>query len=126
MRVARRREPTWARTALVAVAMLSGCGQTGPFQYVPVQGTIAYEDGGVIPAAGILLHFKSEDAQPVDGMMPRPAQAQVDDKGVFTCATSYKYGDGLIPGKHKVAIYYATDAKGRLLVPKEYTHLGTT
>ena len=47
-------------------------------------------------------------------------------EGVFTCATSYKYGDGLIPGKHKVALQYATDANGKLLIPKEYASLATT
>jgi hypothetical protein len=59
-------------------------------------------------------------------MHPRPGMASVDTQGVFERATSLKYGDGLIPGKHKVAIFYATDAKGKYLVPKEYTHLSTT
>jgi hypothetical protein len=111
---------------MLAAALCAGCGSGEPFDYVPVQGKLTYEDGQLIPAAGIVLQFETQDAKPVNGMHPRPAQASVDAQGVFTQATSHKFGDGLIPGKHKVAIYYATDAKGRLLVPKEYTHLGTT
>ena len=34
--------------------------------------------------------------------------------------TSYKYGDGLVPGKHRVSIHYAVDAKGVPLVPVDY------
>ena len=111
---------------LAWLALGVGCGSNEPFEYIPVHGKLTYEDGAPIPAGGILLQFEALDAKPVDGMHPRPAQAGVDANGVFAQATSHKYGDGLIPGKHKVAIYYATDAKGKLLVPKEYTHLGTT
>jgi hypothetical protein len=112
----------------LALVLLScaGCGDKGPFQYMPVQGKLTYEDGSPIPAVGIMLQFESLDAKPVGEMHPRPAMASVDSNGVFTCATSLKYADGLIPGRHKVALHYATDAKGKLLVPKPYTHLGTT
>jgi hypothetical protein len=40
--------------------------------------------------------------------------------------TSYKYGDGLVPGRHKVAIEQVKDKNGRLLVPKELTNVATT
>ena len=111
---------------MASAHVLCGCGAREPFDYIPVQGKLTYDDGQPIPAAGIVLQFAAQDAKPVNGMHPRPAQASVDAQGIFTQATSHKFGDGLIPGKHKVAIYYATDAKGRLLVSKEYTHLGTT
>jgi len=114
-------------TACLAwLALGVGCGSNEPFDYIPVHGKLTFEDGSPIPASGIVLQFQALDAEPVNGMHPRPAQASVDAQGVFTQATSHKYGDGLIPGKHKVAIYYATDAKGKLLVSKEYTHLGNT
>lgn len=93
---------------------------------MPVQGKVTYEDGAPIPAAGIQLQFHSLDAKPVGDMHPRPASASVDSNGEFKLATSLKYGDGLIPGRHKVALQYATDAKGKLLIPQEYAHLGTT
>lgn len=112
--------------AAVALAGAGGCGDEGPFDYMPVHGKVTYEDGAPIPAAGIMLQFQSQDAQPVGDMHPRPATASVGADGSFANATSLKYGDGLIPGKHKVALQYATDAQGKLLVPREYAHLGTT
>jgi hypothetical protein len=108
------------------VVPCAGCGDGGPFQYIPVHGKLTYEDGQPLPAGGVVLQFLSQDAQPVDGMHPRPGSADVDAQGVFTAATSLKYGDGLIPGKHKVALFYATDKSGKLLVPREYTSFATT
>lgn len=111
----------------VAVVLLSaGCGDSGPFEYIPVQGKVTFEDGTPIPAGGMMLQFQSLDAKPVGDMHPRPASASVDASGEFKLATSLKYGDGLIPGRHKVALQYATDAKGKLLIPPDYAHLGTT
>lgn len=110
----------------LGIIVLAGCGSGGPFEYIPVRGKVSFEDGAVIPAGGILLQFKSIDAKPVGELMPRPAQAQVDAEGVFTCATSHKYGDGLVPGKHKVALQFATDATGKLLIPQDYASLATT
>lgn len=112
--------------AIFVVASYIGCGSGSPFEYVPVQGKVTYEDGSPIPAHGLVLQFITMDVGTQGQAHPRPGAADLDDKGSFTCATSYKYGDGLVPGKHKVAIYYATDAKGKLLVPKEYTLVATT
>lgn len=115
------------RFAIAAIlAGCVGCGDGNPFKYVPASGKITYEDGSPIPAHGIRLEFFVRDVEPKDGAYPRPAVADIDDRGAFAVATSYKYGDGLMPGKHKVAIAYATDAKGKLLVPKAYTHGSTT
>lgn len=108
------------------LSLLVGCGDGNPFAYVPVSGKLTYEDGTPIPAGSIRLQFFVQDIAPINGAYPRPAAADVDQTGAFSCVTSYKYGDGLSPGKHKVSIDYATDAKGKLLVPKEYTHGGTT
>lgn len=110
----------------LALSLLAGCGDGDPFTYVPVSGKLAYEDGTPIPAGGIRLQFFLQDTAPINGAYPRPAAADVDQTGGFSRVTSYKYGDGLAPGKHKVSIDYATDAKGKLLVPKDYTHGGTT
>jgi hypothetical protein len=105
----------------------SGCNRGGsPFDYIPVSGRITYEDGAPIPAGGIRLGFAIQGVPPKDGAFPAQADAVVDAEGNFPRATSYKYGDGLIPGKHKVTVYYATDAGGKLLVPKDYTNPETT
>ena len=111
---------------LTLIASCAGCGSSEPFDYIPVHGKLTYEDGSPLPAGGIVLMFVSQDAKPVNGMFPRPAAAGVNAEGVFDAATSKKHGDGLIPGKHKVALNYATDAKGKLLVPKAYTSIDAT
>ena len=103
-----------------------GCNDSGPFKYVPVEGQVTFEDGSLIPAKGMMLQFASMDVEPRDGMYPRPATASLDNEGRFNLATSYKYGDGLVPGRHKVAIGYATDEKGNLLIPKSCTSLSST
>jgi hypothetical protein len=107
--------------AVLVLALCAGCGGGGPFEYVPVTGKITYDDGSVIPAPGMKLQFIAQDVEPVDGMYPRPASADLNGQGEFTEATSHKYADGLIPGKHKVALMYATDANGKPVVPAEYT-----
>ncbi|MBX3427225.1 MAG: hypothetical protein KF688_16220 [Pirellulales bacterium] len=114
------------RLSLVCVLAALGCGPQAPFQYIPVSGRLTYEDGQPIPASGIRLGFAVQDVEPRNGAHPRPAEAVVNAAGDFSSATSYRPGDGLIPGKHKVAIYYATDAQGKLLVPKDYAHASTT
>ena len=117
-----------AAALILILATLScvGCGSGGPFEYVPVKGRLTFEDGTPIPAHGIVLQFVTMDVGAQGQAHPRPGAADLDDEGNFTCATSYKYGDGLVPGKHKVAIYYATDKKGNLLIPKTYALVDTT
>jgi hypothetical protein len=116
----------WTQTAAVfALALCTGCGGGGPFDYIPVTGKITYEDGTPLPS-GVMLKFTAQDVKPIDGMYPRAATASIDGQGNFTEATSYKFGDGLVPGKHKVALMYAKDANGKLVVPAEYTHADTT
>lgn len=110
----------------LATVCLGGCSDSAPFSYVPVSGRVTYEDGTAIPASGMKLQFEPLDAQTVNGMHPRIATADLDSEGRFSNATSHKYGDGLVPGKHKVAIGYATDKNGNLLIPKEDASLGET
>jgi hypothetical protein len=109
---------------LSGLGVISGCGSDSPFEYVPIQGKVTYEDGSLIPAS-FELRFQAL-APPIGTAHPRPAMAEVKSDGTFDEVTSYKYGDGLVPGKHKVVIAYATDATGRSLVPDEYTTVMTT
>jgi hypothetical protein len=82
--------------------------------------------GRQFPPAGIRLQFIAEGIEAIDGASPRPARAQVNASGEFDAVTSYKFGDGLIPGKHRVVIDMAVDGKGKLLVPEEYTQITAT
>jgi hypothetical protein len=104
----------------------AGCGSKSPFDYVEASGRIAYEDGTPIPGGGVQLLFSAQDAPVVEGAHPRPAVADVNEKGEFACVTSYKYCDGVIPGRHKVAIRQAKGQEGKLLIPEEYTSISTT
>jgi hypothetical protein len=114
--------------ALLLIPCLAclGCGSGSPYEYVESSGKVAYEDGTTIPSGGFRLLFSALDAPPVEGAHPRPGVAEVDGKGEFECVTSYKYGDGLVPGRHKVAFQEVKDKQGRLLVPKEFTNVSTT
>ena len=90
-----------------------GCGSGSPYSYVKTPGKISYDDGTPIPSGSIRLQFAAQDAPAVEGSHPRPAIANVNAQGEFDCVTSYKYGDGLIRGKHKVAIEQAADSCAR-------------
>lgn len=103
-----------------------GCGSNSPFTYQKVSGIITYDDGSAIPGNGLILRFAAQDAPKLEGAFPRPAFARTNAQGEFDCVTSYKYGDGLIPGKHKVAIEPQGSLDAAPPVPKEYLSVSTT
>lgn len=112
---------------VLAVVSTTGCRKSvSPYEYVAVSGRVTYDDGTPLSTSGCALKFYALDAPALEGMSPRPAQANLDASGAFDCITSYKYGDGLIPGRHRVAFFYATDAAGRSIVPHEYTLPGSS
>lgn len=111
---------------LMLLVPFAGCDDGNPFDYVPVKGRLTYDDGKPIPAKGMRIGFTVQDVPPRDGAFPRPAEAVVGAEGWFDSVTSYRPGDGLVPGRHKVAIYYATDDDGNLLIAKDYSHASST
>jgi hypothetical protein len=111
---------------LLACCFLIGCGPGGPFEYEKVSGKITYDDGSPIPGGGLRLRFIAQDAPQVENAFPRPAFADVDAQGEFASVTSYKPDDGLIPGKHKVAIEKEGSPDARPPVPKEFLSITTT
>lgn len=115
------------RCAVIIIScVLVGCGSGSPFEYEKVSGKITYEDGSPIPGNGLRLRFIAQDAPQVENAHPRPAFADVDAQGEFASVTSYKYGDGLIPGKHKVAIEKGGSPDARPAVPKEYLSISAS
>jgi hypothetical protein len=110
----------------LVLASAAGCGSGSPFDYVKVNGKVTYDDGSPIPNGGLRIRFAPVDPPKVENAVPRPAYAKFNEKGDFDSVTSYKYGDGLIPGKHKVAIEAADGPTNKLAVPKEYTSISTT
>lgn len=101
----------------------AGCGSSGPFDYVKVSGNVSFEDGEPLTVGRVI--FESQAAS-VGNAHPRAGVGDLSDSGDFESVTSYKPGDGLVPGEHKVAIMYAVDKNGKSLVPKELASIGTT
>jgi hypothetical protein len=111
--------------ATVACCVCLGCGSGSPYSYVKATGKITYDDG--TPLRNLRVLFAAQDAPTVEGAHPRPAVANLNDQGEFDCVTSYKYGDGLIAGKHKVAIESGgSPENSAAVVPKEYQSIATT
>ncbi|QDS99188.1 hypothetical protein [Adhaeretor mobilis] len=108
-------------TFLLTIACI-GCGSDSPFDYVDAKGAVTYEDGSKIPVGGIELRFYAMNPPEAGGAKPRPAIAHTDAEGKFDLVTSYKYGDGLIPGKHRVAIMEAVGEDKKPLIPKDYSN----
>lgn len=131
-RTYRDRRTTPVRCALglwvAAAAGAIGCSGGNPYDIVEVDGTVTYEDGSLIPADSIMLKFNPQ-AAPLDTKThPRKGIAQINvADGTFQFATTHKYADGLVAGKHKVMVAaYPKDGKAVNLVPKEYLRPDTT
>jgi hypothetical protein len=114
--------------AAVAIALAGGCGSDTPWSPVDVTGKVTYEDGSVIPVQSMKLYFAPQTPPKDTKTFPRQGSVGVNvADGSFADVTTYQYGDGLIPGKHKV-IVVAYDG-GRDLspkVPRIYSSVTTT
>ena len=96
--------------ALGLLVTLAGSGCGGRVELVPVSGTVLFR------------------GQPVDGAQvsllapgtPRNAAGKTDSVGHFTL-TTFKPGDGALPGEHKVIVYKweTAPATGRSLGGRE-------
>ena len=108
------------------IALLPGCTKD-PFAYVPVSGKVTYDDGSKIREA-MELRFLAQSPSPETKAYPRPGAAVVNGQtGEYKSVTTYHLGDGLMPGKHKVAVL---GHRGRPLpadvVPPEYADFDQT
>lgn len=81
----------------VGLTASSGCGN--PHGTVPVSGKVTVK-GESPPGAGTISFTCVEAAS---GFPQRPAMAKFDTDGAYQ-VTSFSPGDGLIPGKYKLAI----------------------
>ena len=112
-------------TLLVAIV---GCGGGEPFDYVKVSGKVTYDDGSLIRAGRIVVVFLSQAEGKSPTIQPRPGAAEVDVKtGTFDFVTSHKYGDGIVPGKHKVLIRSIDEQmRPTSAIPIEYSSVDKT
>lgn len=128
------------RKWLVLLMLLSssvGCGSGSPFDYVKVSGKLTYEDGTPIPSEGVILTFVPQEVEAIDEKFyPRSGVAYPSADGTFEVVTSYRYGDGIVQGKHKVLVSvrgmsFSQPGKGKKkqaepLFDKAYTSQETT
>ena len=112
--------------------VLVGCHKDMPFDLIPINGKVTYEDGGRIDAGSIVVTFNPVDAPTEGGVTPPGAQAQVNvQDGAFSGVTTRRPGDGVLVGRHKVVIMsFDPRADGRPVaskaVPEKYRKVDTT
>ena len=111
----------WRLLLLMAMAATTGCGRSGP-KVVPVEGKITLA-GGEWPNKGSLYFTPVEAAA---GFPMRPGTGEFGLDGKFT-VTSFRRGDGLIPGRYRVGIecwaspsVMGSKTPAESAVPREY------
>ena len=87
-----------ANLALLAISsVLAGCGGSN-MPLVPVTGQVTFA-GAACPAPGQITYSPAAGSS----TPTRPASAKFDTDGKYA-ATSFKEGDGLLPGTYRVTI----------------------
>lgn len=102
----------------------AGCGTGGDAAVVPVRGKVTIADAA--PVKGGTMTFNV--IEPAEGYPRRPGTAKFAADGSFV-ASSFKEGDGLVPGTYTAVIQYyeqqpsdddPTSYDRLNLVPKDY------
>ena len=103
---------------LLAIVACGGCSgnQDGPHYgpTVPIKGKVTYMGQ---PLSGGTIVFEPEDSG-------REANGNIQPDGTFTLST-FKEGDGAIPGIHRIAVTSATDG-GKVLVPNQFRNASSS
>jgi hypothetical protein len=116
----------------IAFLLVVGCGESGPFDLVPVHGTVTYSDGSPIKSDQLVVKFVPQAIHKQGRVAPRGASTYVDlADGTFSKLTTWKDGDGVIVGRHKVvviALFGAGPNAGSptKVVPTRYHRADTT
>ncbi len=94
-----------AGCALTTLVLVAGCGDAGPpFETATVSGRITLSDGRRLDPEETIVRFIPQKIAPIDGQHPRTGEAHLTDDGRLAKVTTYKPGDGLIVGRHKVVL----------------------
>jgi len=118
-----------SRLAVLAFpVVLAGCGSSDPYDTVSVSGTVRYVDGSRIPAGRITLFFLPQVSAVDAKTYPRNATAEVNvEDGTFSNASTFSFGDGVIPGTQKVVVRaYSENDEPSPAVPEKYGNVDTT
>jgi hypothetical protein len=107
-----------ALITVIALSVVAGCGGGSP-RPVAVRGQVTYQ--GKPLAKGTVTFIPTEPGPPATG--------QIQPDGQFTLST-YRPGDGALPGRYAVMVIAVGDTAGRLpdeanpppplLVPRKY------
>jgi hypothetical protein len=110
--------------ALIAVALiLSGCGGDSRPTTVPVSGKITWN--GEPLKSGTVAFVPTGDKQTY------PASGVIDSSGNYKM-TTFKTGDGVIPGDYQVSVIVlegadpATKSEGKRVLPEKYDKAATS
>jgi hypothetical protein len=105
-----------AAACCLLILVLPGCRRDGP-EVVPVKGVVTF--GGGSWAKPGTLYFTVESSP--SGMPHRPAYGAFDTDGNIT-VTTFREGDGLIPGKYRIAVecWDIPPKMGSPMPPKSY------
>ena len=89
------------RCAILALLglVVTGCGKSNLPQTIQVSGTVSFA-GGICPGPG-RIRFLPVDISP--NRPRRPGRATFDSDGAFH-TTSFRSGDGLVPGTYRVQL----------------------
>jgi len=118
--------------ALFILAMGAGCQREMPFDVVPIQGKVTYEDGSPIKTGSITIAFNPIDVPTVDKMTPPGGRGAINvNDGTFSEVMTRRPGDGVLVGRHKVVVIsFNPRSDGRPVVsdaiPAKYHKLSTT
>jgi len=120
-----------ALPAAVTVAVLVALFYLSPrwgLPRVPVSGSVAYDDGAVLPVDSLILRFHSLVRARDARTLPPHGTAVVDAKtGTFSSAKTTLFKGGLIEGLHKITLHSADgQALDPAIVPGDYSDATTT
>jgi hypothetical protein len=117
---------------VLALAAIVGCYSDMPFDVVPVQGKVTYDDGTLIKSDSVLVMFNPINAERKGKMVPPGGQASVNmHDGTFSAVSTRRKADGVVVGRHKVVVVsFETDRNGNPVpsnaVPAIYRKVSTT
>lgn len=99
-----------------------------PFSYCHIQGSMTYDDGGVLPVPDVILTFIPVDVATDGRRHPRTGQATlVSETGRFDFASTRRRGDGVVAGWHKILVTGPNRFPlAANVVPVEYASFDTT
>jgi hypothetical protein len=105
--------------AMICTALV-GCGEANP--YLPVTGTVKFDDGTVPQGEIASITFQPKSG----GIDTKGAQGTIESDGSFQL-NSEKPGDGAKPGEYAVIVHIMIGyPDGKSVVPRIYTNPRTT